>query len=160
MGCYIVSADNGIGPIIQQRGYIDVKQKSFQHLKQSNYSNSDFEEPLFATLVGVMVVLLFCILILKFYKKKQTFTSLDTEKQFQFVRTVYLSHCAESKKEEVALMKFVGALRTFGVDVIVDVLNQVEINNVGGASRWIQINILKAEKLSFCLITSTKRHYK
>jgi hypothetical protein len=106
-----------------------------------------YQGPLFGSLAGIMIFLLFCILFLKCYKRSRFNVSKRPPEDYSFVRKVYLSHCAESKQEKRALSQFVGALKRFGIDVIVDVFSQVDINNAGGVSRWVHINMMKAEKI-------------
>ena len=42
---------------------------------------------------------------------------------------------------------FASVLEDSGVDVIVDIFNQAEVNNTDGMSRRVQINIMRTEKI-------------
>ena len=50
-------------------------------------------------------------------------------------------------QESASLCQFSSNLKSFGVDVILDIFNQVEINNSGGISQWVQRNMAKADKV-------------
>ena len=133
LGCYIVKADNGIGRVVHQRGYINIdhnKNKLFQRLvpSKTQQTTDEYQGPLFGSLAGIMIFLLFCIFFLKCYKRSRFNVSKTPPDDYSFVRKVYLSHCAESRQEKHALSQFVCALKKFGIDVIVDVFSQVNIN--------------------------------
>ena len=43
--------------------------------------------------------------------------------------------------------QFASVLEDSGVDVIVDIFSQAEVNNTDGMSRRVQINIMRTEKI-------------
>ena len=90
VGCYTVSADNSVGRTVEQRAYLEL---NFT-MPTSVYSSRDIKGPLFGSLVGMIIVALFCVLIITHIRKK--ITAREPEESL-LTRKVYLSHCAEEK---------------------------------------------------------------
>ena len=147
VGCYIVVADNGIGGPRTQRGYLFLNETATVTPTKSPIS--DVEIGLFASLACLLAILLVIGFVLT---RKQNTASHETIQVEKPSRTrVYVSHCME---DEVVLLNFVNSMESCGFEVVLDICNVVEINNSGGISRWVQMNMRSAERI---IIIATPR---
>ena len=119
VGCYVVTANNGVGLADKQRGYIDFNQtSSIQHHMAHKRRARGIEAPLIGVLTAIMILLLFCAFFMKFFRRSRSFvgdrevimkaatkhtTTTNTTETTK--STVYLSHCAEGKGILVLVLK-------------------------------------------------------
>jgi len=61
--------------------------------------------------------------------------------------TVYISYSATNESQEMAILKLANALNTYGIRIILDLLNTVEIDSMGGLPNWLSDNISSADKV-------------
>ena len=119
---------------------------------KASQSQSTIEKIMFSSLAGVLIVLLFFLLIVMYHRRKKPNASHHEEfGEILLTKNVYVSHCSQDQDEILLLSQFVAALKKSGVNVIIDIFSQVEINNSGGFSRWIPDNIRKADKILILL---------
>ena len=93
VGCYTVSADNTIGRTDKQRAYLEL---NFT-MPASEYSSHDIKGPLFGSLVGMIIVALFCVLIITHIRKKIT---VREPEESLLTGAVYVSHCTEENNSK------------------------------------------------------------
>lgn len=162
VGCYVVTAENGVGRIQEQRGYLDLNITTTSSTNtRTNDQNmiAQVEGPLFATIALILAVmagvaLTFTIKWKRVARRRKKFEEETSEGKL-LKRKVYISHCMEEEEERMLLLKFVSCLSGSGVDVVVDVCSTVEINNHGGIKRWITKQLLNCNKV---LIIATPRY--
>ena len=142
VGCYVVIAHNGIGGISKQRGYLGLNTSASTTWVQSNL---DGNEMIYAPFLASLLLLITIIILLVMQRRRRTIRNENTEALL--MKTVYVSHCMERQDEIVCLTRFLAALKRVGINVIVDILKQVEIHNAGGFSRWIPMNMERADKI-------------
>ena len=130
VGCYIVTASNGVGHGDTQRGYLDLN-RTLVLLHQDNVRLLDVEECIFISLAGFVLLLLLTSLSVWMCRQRGGQQQQHLHRLSAVSRTkcptVYVSHCTAGKGDEdrLQLVRLAGALQSFGMDVVVDICSQV-----------------------------------
>ena len=160
IGCYVIVANNNIsGGFDQQRGYLTLKIINGKYSPIAvNSSSEDVEDYLFAVLTSLLIMSILVFMITVAYRRRRRRRAsygIDEVEKLT-TRDVYLSHCITEKNDITLIRQFSDALKNLGINLMVDIFSEVEINNMGGRSRWIAANMKNAEKFiilvtpSFC----------
>ncbi|XP_066914792.1 uncharacterized protein [Clytia hemisphaerica] len=80
-------------------------------------------------------------------KKKKFNQSVDSIEGTDDDVSVYISHYSNSLLDEEEILSLVHYLMSLDLQCHVDLLNQVEINNMGGLPNWIPEHILSVKKI-------------
>ena len=151
IGCYVVTAHNGFGRVAEQRGYLRLNETLAMSSRTMEDHFADVHGRILITLIAGFIIffILFVMVIVLFRRQRYQPASVPVE---VFLRKqVYISHNIHLKKEVNSLATLASLLQSNGIDVVVDIFNQVQINNVGGWSRWIPTKMEKADKILLIL---------
>ena len=153
-GCYILTADNGIGVTKEEKGYLDIEMAGKSLLLKKHHQK--YRGIGFILVCLIIVVFIICVIFgvvmyICFKRRKKYQIEATTE---EAVKNLFISHCTEDEDDKITLLKFASIIKSFNINVIIDTCNEVSINGDGGLSHWIRNNIKTADKIMVILTPS------
>ena len=157
VGCYILTVENGVGGKHEEKGYIDLNMSinaliDLQRIKDSGHIKLWCVIVVVVVLVAFIIIVTFGVGIYVCFKKTKNFQLAPSHEEP--VKKVYVSHCTEDEDDRTTLLKFASIIKSFNINVIIDLCSDVSINVDGGLSRWIRNNIKTADTIMVILTPS------
>lgn len=154
-GCYVITAKNWFGDTVEKRGYLDVNETQVVPPNE----NGNFWKtlgPLFGLILGTTAVIVvpFMLIMYKCFWNPSHKPLISSRLDAHLKTKVYISHCSEDEKEKLVIAKFANIIKTYCIDVILDVCSAVQIDLEGGFSQWIPHNMNIADKVMVILTPS------